>query len=138
MYNIPSTILQHIYEYGNTYKIRFDQVLKQLSAHCFIYNCHKCFKPWNNCYCYCVVCKAYLILCQQMYYDEMGTYEDELENIIVLSGWFKNNIFIFVVLLGWLNCILKEWLTMINERSSLKNPNSKTEKDNRQMISKPF
>ena len=40
----------YIYGYDNTYKIKFDKVIKQLSAHCFIYNCHKCFKPWNNCY----------------------------------------------------------------------------------------
>ena len=67
-------------------KIKFDKVLKQLSAHCFIYNCHKCSKPWNKYYCYCVVCKAYLKLCQQIYYDELSTYEIELGKIIALSG----------------------------------------------------
>ena len=82
----PSNIIQLIYEYGNTYKTKFDKVLKQLSAHCFIYNCHKCFKPWNKCYCYCSVCKTYLKLCQRIYYDEMSTYEDELEKTIALSG----------------------------------------------------
>ena len=55
MDKLPSTIIQHIYEYDNTYEIKFCKVLKQLSAHCFIYNCHKCFKPWNNYYCYCLV-----------------------------------------------------------------------------------
>ena len=52
MDKFPST--QHIYEYANTYKITFDTVLKQLAAHCFIYNCRICCKP------YCVVCKTYL------------------------------------------------------------------------------
>ena len=32
----PSTIIQHIYEYDNTYKIEFGKVLKRSSAHCFI------------------------------------------------------------------------------------------------------
>ena len=85
MDKLPSTIRHHIYEYDNTYDIKFDKVLKQLSAQCFIYNCHECFKPWNNCYCYCVVCKTYLKLCQPIYYDEMSIYEDELDNVIALS-----------------------------------------------------
>ena len=55
MDTLPSTIIQHIYEYDNTYNIKFDKVLKQLSAHCFIHNCHICFKSWNNCYCYCEI-----------------------------------------------------------------------------------
>ena len=38
-------IIQHIYEYDNTYKEKFDKVLKQLTAHCLIYNCRICFKP---------------------------------------------------------------------------------------------
>ena len=86
MDNLPSAILQHIYEYDNTYTIKIGNILKQLSAHCFIHNCHICFKPWNNCYCYCVVCKTYLTFCHQTYFDEKGTYENELENIIALSG----------------------------------------------------
>ena len=79
-------VIRTIYEYDSTYKIKFNKVLKQLSAHCFIYNCHKCFKPWDNCYCYCVVCKTYLKCCQQIYHDETSTYEDELDKIIALSG----------------------------------------------------
>ena len=59
MDKLPSNITQFTYDYDNTYKIKFEQVLKQLSAHCFIYNCHKCFNPWNKCYCYCSVCKTY-------------------------------------------------------------------------------
>ena len=86
MDKLPSNIIQHIYEYDNTYNIKFGKVLKQLSAHCFIYNCHKCFKPCNKCYCSCSVCKTYLKFCKQKYYDEMSTYEDELEKVIALSG----------------------------------------------------
>ena len=86
MDKLPSSIIQHIYEYDNTYKLIFDKVLKQLSAHCFIHNCQICFKPYNNCCYYCTVCKTYLKFCQHIYYDEKSTYEDELEHIIALSG----------------------------------------------------
>ena len=86
MDKLQSTIIQYIYECDNTYKIKFDKVLKQLSAHCFIHSCHKCSKPWNNCYCCCEICRTYLKYCHQIYYDEKSTYEDELENIIALSG----------------------------------------------------
>ena len=86
MDKLPSNIIQLMYEYDNTYNIKFDKVLKQLSARCFIYNCHKCFKPWNNCCCDCSVCKTYQKFRQQIYYDEMSTYEDELGNMIALSG----------------------------------------------------
>ena len=44
MDKLPSTIIQHIYEYGPTYNIKFDKVLKQLFAHCFIYRCSECLK----------------------------------------------------------------------------------------------
>ena len=79
MDKLPSNIIQHIYEYDNTYKIKCDKVLKQMMAHCFINNCQICFKPYNNCCCYCAVCKTYLKSCQHIYYDELSTYEDELE-----------------------------------------------------------
>ena len=85
MDKLPPTIIQHIYEYGNTYTIKFDKILKQLSAHCFIYNCHKCFKPWNICYCYCLVCKTCLEYCHQKFDDEMSTYEDDLNDVVHLG-----------------------------------------------------
>ena len=85
MDKLPSNIIQHIYEYDNTYKEKFDKVWKQLTAHCFIYNCRICFKPYNICCCYCVVCKTYLKFCQQTLYDEMSTYEDELKMITALG-----------------------------------------------------
>ena len=58
MDKLPSAIVQHSYGYDNTYKITFGKVLKQLSAHCFIYNCQICFKPYDNCCC--AVCKTYV------------------------------------------------------------------------------
>ena len=86
MDQLPIEDIRQTYEYDNTFNIKFDKVLKQMMAHCFIYNCRICCKPYNNCCCYCVVCKTYLKLCQQIYYDERSTYEDELEKIIALSG----------------------------------------------------
>ena len=45
----PGEVIRHIYKYDPTYKKKHvDKVLKQMMAHCFIYNCHKCFRPWNN------------------------------------------------------------------------------------------
>ena len=73
MDKLPSNIIQHIHEYDNTCKDKFGQVLAQLTAHCLIYHCRICFKPYNNCYCYCSRCKTYLKFCQQIYYDEMST-----------------------------------------------------------------
>ena len=64
MDKLPSNIIQHIYEYDNTYNIKFDKVLKQLPAHCFIYRCRICFNEWDSCYCYCVNCRTYLRFCQ--------------------------------------------------------------------------
>ena len=39
MDNLPTTIIQHIYEYDSTYKHIFDKVLISLKLHCFIYRC---------------------------------------------------------------------------------------------------
>ena len=86
MDKLPIEVLRHIYEYDNTFKIKFDKVLKQMMAHCFIYNCRTCFKPYNNCCCYCSVCKTYLKFCHQIYYDGRSTYEDAFKMIIALSG----------------------------------------------------
>ena len=54
-------------------------------AHCFIYHCHQCFKPWNSCFCECSICKTHLKFSHQLFYDEMSTYEDELEAVIPLG-----------------------------------------------------
>ena len=84
MGKLPSNIIQHMYEYYNTYNIKFDKVLKQLSAHCFIYRCRICFNEWDNCFCYCQNCRTYLRFCQQIVYSKDSVYEDELEKIIAL------------------------------------------------------
>ena len=60
MDNSPVEVIRRIYSYDSTDKEHVDRVLKQMMAHCFIHNCHKCVKPWNNCYCYCKVCKTHL------------------------------------------------------------------------------
>ena len=45
MVKLPSTIIQHIciyiyiYEYDNTYNIKFDKDLLHMKMHCFIYKC---------------------------------------------------------------------------------------------------
>ena len=85
MDKLPVEAIRKTYEYDNTYKIRFAKVLTQLTAHCVIYNCRICCKPYNNCCCYCVVCKTYLKLCQQIYCDELPTYEDEVKMITALG-----------------------------------------------------
>ena len=77
MDKLPVEVIRRIYECDSIYKIKFDKVLTQLSAHCFIYNCRICSKPYNNCCCYCSRCKTYLKFCQQIYFDGMSTYEDE-------------------------------------------------------------
>ena len=60
-------------------------VLKQLTAHCYIWNGSICLKPYNECCCYCIVCKTYLKFCHQIYYDKGSTYEDELADFIQLG-----------------------------------------------------
>ena len=73
--------------YGDapTYRELFDKSLKQLSAHCLIYRCSECFKPYNRCFCYCETCRTYLRFCQQIYYDQDSVYEDDLNDFIQLG-----------------------------------------------------
>ena len=86
MDKLHSNIIQLIYEYDNTYKIKFGKVLTQLSAHCFIYNCQICFKEWGNCFCYCQNYRTYLRFCHQIYDSKGSVYENDLNDIIALSG----------------------------------------------------
>ena len=53
MDNLPVEVIKKMYSYDNTYKIKIGKVLTQLTAHCFIYNCRICFKPYNNCWLLC-------------------------------------------------------------------------------------
>ena len=85
MNNLPIDIIRNIYEYDSTFKIEFNKVLRQLRCYCLIYRCHLCYLKWNNCSCYCKVCKTYLKFCHQIYFDENSTYEDELNNVIALN-----------------------------------------------------
>ena len=85
MDNLPAEVIRKIYEYDSTYKIKFGKVLAQLTAHIFIYNCRICFKPYNKCFCYCSVCKTYLKYCQQIFFDNESTYEDDLNDIVQLG-----------------------------------------------------
>ena len=59
MDHLPLEVIRIIYSYDSTYKHMFDKVLKQMIAHCSIYNCHQCFKPWDTCFCYYEVCKTH-------------------------------------------------------------------------------
>ena len=87
MDKLPAEVIRKIYSYDNTYKIKFDKVLTQLKSHCFIYNCRICFKPYNNCCCYCPRCRTYLKYCQQLYFTSKSTYEDDDLNDIVQLGF---------------------------------------------------
>ena len=82
---LPVGITRKIYEYDSTFKIEFDKVLKQLRCHFFLYNCHLCYRKWNDCFCYCKVCKTYLRFCKQLYFDENSMEEDMLENAIAIN-----------------------------------------------------
>ena len=44
MDNLPVEVIRTIYSYGPTYNKHFDKVLKQMMAHCFIYNCNLCIQ----------------------------------------------------------------------------------------------
>ena len=46
MGKLPTTIVQHIYEYGSIYKDIFGKVLISFKVHCFIYSCSECYKPY--------------------------------------------------------------------------------------------
>ena len=85
MDNLPIEITRKIYEYDPTYRELFDKVFVSLRVHCFIYRCQLCFKPYNQCFCYCVVCRTYLRFCHQIYFDENSMEEDMLEHVIPMS-----------------------------------------------------
>ena len=85
MDKLPVEAIRKIYEHDHTDEIKFDKVLTQLTAHCFIYRCSECFKEWNKCFCYCKTCRTYLRPCHQIYFDEESTYEDDLNDIVQLG-----------------------------------------------------
>ena len=85
MEELPSTIIQLVYEYDPTFNIKFDKVLKQMTAHIYIYRCSECFKEWNSCFCYCKICRTYLRFCHQIVHDKDSVYEDDLNDIIQMG-----------------------------------------------------
>ena len=84
MDKLPIGVIRQMYAYDPTYTNKFNKVLKQLFAHCFIYRLSQMLQKLNNCHCYCETCRTYLKFCQHNYYDEMSTYEDELKQITPL------------------------------------------------------
>ena len=85
MDKLPVEITRIMYEYDPTYNNKFDKVLKQLSAHCFIYRCSECFKPYNRCFCNCVTCGTYFRFCRQIYFDQDSVYEYNLNDVIQIG-----------------------------------------------------
>ena len=85
MDNLPIGVIRQIYEYDSTSKIKFDQVLTQLTAHIYIYRCSECFKEWNKCFRYCKICRTSLRFCHQIFYDKDRVYEDDLNDIIQMG-----------------------------------------------------
>ena len=78
-------ITRKIYEYDSTCRHVFNKALIQLRYNFFIYRCHICCRKWNDCFCWCLVCRTYLRLCHQLYYDENSMLEDELPDVIQLG-----------------------------------------------------
>ena len=87
MDKLPTTIIQHLYEYDSTYKHMFDKVLFQLNMHCVMYRCSVCFKPYNQCVCYCRTCRTYLIFCRQLYFDSNSMTEDGIYDIVPMTNY---------------------------------------------------
>ena len=85
MGNLPVEVIRQTYSYDPTYKEHFDKVLLQLNMHCFIYRCSECFKPYNQCFCYCRTCRTYLRSCRQIYFQMGDMTEDDVEDIVGLG-----------------------------------------------------
>ena len=82
----PDEVLQNMHKYDNTCKNIFDKVLLQLNMYCLIYRCSECFKPYNQCFCYCKTCRTYFRFCRQLYFaDGDMTEDDDCEDIVGLG-----------------------------------------------------
>ena len=53
--------------------------------HCVIYRCSECYKPYNQCVCYCQTCGTYLRFCRQLYFKDGDMTEDDLVDIVGLG-----------------------------------------------------
>ena len=112
MDKLPSTIIQHIYEYDNIYKIRFGKVLN----HCLLIVSSLIATNASSHGMIVIAIVSYVKLTlntankyftmkripMKMSWNRLLLYRDDL-NITYL--------YLFV-LLGWFNFILKEWLTI--------------------------
>ena len=81
----PDEVIRNIYRYDSTYTTIFDKVLLRLNIHCFIYRCSECFKPNNQCFCYCRTCRTYLRFCRQLYFKDGDMTEDDINDIVGLG-----------------------------------------------------
>ena len=101
MDNIPFEAIRQIYSYDPTYKYIICKVLISLNIHCLIYRCSECYKPYNQCVCYCQTCRTYLRLCKQLYFKDGDMTEADLEDIVGLG---VNKLYVFVQII--LRCII--------------------------------
>ena len=83
---LPTTIIQHMYEYNCTYKGLFDKVSISLKVHCFIYRRDQCCRHYNDCYCYCETCRTSLCFCRQLYFDQNSMTEDNIYDIVPMTN----------------------------------------------------
>ena len=86
MDTLPTTIIQHIHEYDNTYTYIFDKVSLSFKLHCFTYRCSECCSHYNECYCYCTTCRTFLRFCKQLYFDSNSMTEDDAIDIVPMTN----------------------------------------------------
>ena len=83
----PDEVIRNMYKYDSTYKHIVEQVLLQLTMHCFMYRCSEGYKQYNQCFCYCQTCRTYLRLCRQIFYEAGDMTEDDLEDIVPMTNY---------------------------------------------------
>ena len=86
MNKLPFEVIIHIYSCDPTYKYIIDKILISLKVHCFMYRCYECYKPYNQCFCYCQTCSTYLRFCKQLYYDSNSMTEDDIKDLVGLNS----------------------------------------------------
>ena len=80
MDKLPTTIIKPIYM---NMKILINS--KLIKLHCFMYRCSECFKPYNQCCCYCQTCGTYLRFYKQLYVKDGDMTEDDIIDIVGLG-----------------------------------------------------
>ena len=71
--------------YASTYNVKFDKVLLQMKMHWFMCRCSECFKPYNQCVCYCQTCGTCFRFCKQLYFKDGDMTEDDIIDIVGLG-----------------------------------------------------